>query len=130
MYGMESAILKHNSHWKQEYSNLYIRDVLEAILARLHLRQIAVLKGIRRSGKTTLFKLIINHLLKSEDAKSILYINLDDPYFSDLYSDNKGLFKLIELSEKITNTQVKYLFLDEVQNITAWEKVIKTVYDN
>lgn len=127
---MESAILKHNPHWKKEYKKLYSRDILDSIMARVHLRQIVVLKGIRRSGKTTLFKLIINELLKNEKAESILYINLDDPYFSELYSDSKNLYKLLELSEKLTNTKVKYLFLDEVQNITAWEKFTKSIYDN
>ena len=127
---MENTILKHNPHWKQEYKNLHKRDALSNILSKLHLRQIEVLKGIRRSGKTTLFKLIINHLLENEEPKSILYINLDDPYFSELYSDSKNLYKLLELSEKLTATKVKYLFLDEVQNVTAWEKFVKTIYDN
>lgn len=130
MCSMENTILKHNAHWKSSYKYLQPRDILESILDRLHLRQITVLKGIRRSGKTTLFKLIINHLLKSEEAKSILYINLDDPYFSELYGDSKNLYKLLELSEKLTNTKVKYLFLDEIQNVSAWEKFVKSVYDN
>ncbi|MEA3499051.1 MAG: ATP-binding protein [Campylobacterota bacterium] len=127
---MENAILKHNPHWKKEYKNLHQRDILQDILDKLHLRQIQVLKGIRRSGKTTLFKLIINALLKKEEAKSILYINLDDPYFSELYNHSKNLYKLLELSEKLTGAKVKYLFLDEVQNVDAWEKFVKTIYDN
>ncbi|MEA1913713.1 MAG: ATP-binding protein [Campylobacterota bacterium] len=127
---MENAILKHNPHWKKEYKNLYQRDILEDLLNKLHLKQIQVLKGIRRSGKTTLFKLIINKLLENEESKSILYINLDDPYFSELYSHSKNLYKLLELSEKLTGIKVQYLFLDEVQNVHAWEKFVKTIYDN
>jgi uncharacterized protein len=127
---MEDALLKHNPHWKKNYINLHKRDILKDILSKLHLRQIQVLKGIRRSGKTTLFKLIINELLKSVEAKSILYVNLDDPFFSELHKDSKNLYKLLEISEKLTNTKVKYLFLDEVQNVTNWEKFIKTIYDN
>ena len=127
---MESAILKHNPHWKKNYENLHSREVLHEILSKLPLRQIQVLKGIRRSGKTTLFKLIINELIKSVDSKSILYVNLDDPFFSELYSDSKKLYTLLEFSEKLTGFKVKYLFLDEVQNVKAWEKFVKTVYDN
>lgn len=127
---MQSAILKHNPHWKKSYQNLQTRDILENILNKLHLRQIQVLKGIRRSGKTTLFKLVINELLKDVDAKSILYINLDDPYFSELYGDSKHLYKLLQESEKLTGVKVEYLFLDEVQNVTAWEKFVKAIYDN
>jgi len=127
---MENAILKHNYHWTSEYKNLSKRNILVNILEKIHLRQIHVLKGVRRSGKTTLFKLIINHLLKTEEAKSILYINLDDPYFSEIYAHSKNLYKLLELSEKLTGIKVKYLFLDEVQNVTEWERFVKAIYDN
>ena len=127
---MEEALLKHNLHWKQPYANLYERKLFLPIIEKLHLRQIHVLKGIRRSGKTTLFKLIINHLLKEVDSKSILYINLDDPYFTELYSESKNLYRLLEMSEKLTGVKVDYLFLDEVQNVKAWEKFVKAIYDN
>ena len=129
---MEEALFKHNLHWKTLYSKLYTRAVFKTIINRLHLRQIHVLKGIRRSGKTTLFKLIINYLIKEKEInpKSILYVNLDDPYFSELYKDSKNLYKLLELSQKVTDVKVKYLFLDEIQNVKNWEKFIKTIYDN
>jgi len=39
------------------------------------------IQGIRRSGKSTMFKLLMNHLSKKNDAKEILYVNLDDPSF-------------------------------------------------
>jgi len=126
---MESAILKHNLHWKQPYEDLQNRDVLYDIINKLHLRQIHVLKGIRRSGKTTVFKLIINHLLNKIEPKSILYINLDDPYFSELYSHSKNLYTLLELSEKLTGVKVEYLFLDEVQVVDNWELYVRRIYD-
>ena len=127
---METSILRHNSHWQKPYDNLYSRDILSSIISKIRLRQIHVLKGIRRSGKTTLFRLIINHLMKSVDSKSILYINLDDPYFTEIYSDSKHLYRLLELSQKITGVKVDYLFLDEIQNVEHWEKFIKVIYDN
>jgi len=127
---LETSILRHNSHWQKPYDNLYSRDILSSIISKIRLRQIHVLKGIRRSGKTTLFRLIINHLMKSVDSKSILYINLDDPYFTEIYSDSKHLYRLLELSQKITGVKVDYLFLDEIQNVEHWEKFIKVIYDN
>ena len=127
---MESAIVKNNPHWKKPYENLYQRGIFDKIIEKLHLRQIQVFKGIRRSGKTTLFKLLINHLLKYHDARTILYINLDDPFFTEIYNDSKHLYRVLELSEKITGKKVEYLFLDEVQNVTQWEKFVKAVYDN
>lgn len=127
---MDKALITHNKHWKEPYQGLYPRSVYDDLLSLLTLRQIQVLKGIRRSGKTTLFRLLINHLCETVDPKSILYVNLDDPYFSELYSDSKSLYSLLELSEKVTGEPVQYLFLDEVQNVEAWEKFVKAVYDN
>jgi len=127
---LEEALLKNNPHWKEPYQNIYEREIFHSIIERIHLRQIHVLKGIRRSGKTTLFKLIINHLSQTIDAKAVLYVNLDDPYFSELYSDSKNLYKLLELAQKITGVKTEYLFLDEVQNVKGWEKFVKSVYDN
>jgi len=127
---LEEALFTHNLHWKTPYTNLYKRELFESIIEKLRLRQIHVLKGIRRSGKTTFFKLIINHLCQEVDSRSILYVNLDDPYFSELYSDSKHLYRLLELSQKSTGVAVEYLFLDEVQNVKAWEKFVKAIYDN
>ena len=127
---MENAIYKHNLHWDKPYSNLYKRKVVDKLLDRLHLRQIEVLQGIRRGGKTTVCKLVINELIKSIEPKSCLYINLDDPFFSELYSDSKHLYRLLELSHKLTGVEVEYLFLDEVQNVQEWEKFVKAIYDN
>ena len=127
---MEEALFTHNLHWKRPYANLYERGLFPSIIKKLHLRQIHLLKGIRRSGKTTLFKLIINHLCKEIDSKSILYVNLDDPYFSELYSDSRHLYRLLELAKKSTGVAVEYLFLDEVQNVKGWERFVKAIYDN
>jgi predicted AAA+ superfamily ATPase len=127
---LENALLRHNPHWKAPYGGLQDRAVLSGIIDRLHLRQIHVLKGIRRSGKTTIFKLLINHLGQRVDPRGILYVNLDDPFFTELCGDSKHLYRLLELSEKITGVKVTHLFLDEVQNVSAWEKFVKALYDS
>ncbi len=127
---MQEAIYRHNRHWDKPYGNLYKRGIVYKLLKRVRLRQIEVMQGIRRGGKTTLCKLIINELIKDNDPKSCLYINLDDPYFSEICSDSKNLYKLLELSEKLTGVKVDYLFLDEVQNVKSWEKFVKIAYDN
>lgn len=127
---MESALIKHNPHWQGEHPELFVRDLLSELIDKLSLKQIHVLKGLRRSGKTMLFKLLIQHLCQQVDPRSILYVNLDDPFFTELYQDSKHLYRLLELSEKITSHKVRYLFLDEVQNVRAWEKFVKALYDS
>ena len=128
---MEKAIISHNRHWKAEpYSGLFPRDIASKLINQIDYKEIEVIQGIRRSGKSTIFKLLINHLIKRVEPRSILYINFDDPYFLELWSDSKRLYTLLELSEKINGIKPLYIFFDEIQNIQMWEKFIKAIYDN
>jgi len=130
-YIMEKALIAHNKHWRNEqYPNLFHRDIANRLINKIEHREIEVLQGIRRSGKSTIFKIVINYLIQRVDPKSILYINFDDPYFSELWSDSKKLYSLLELSEKINGQKPLYIFFDEIQNVEMWEKFIKAIYDN
>ncbi|MBI5406148.1 MAG: ATP-binding protein [Nitrospirae bacterium] len=127
---MERALITQNRHWDNKpYENLFNRNLVNSILTKIKLKEIQVLLGVRRSGKSTIFKLLINHLSKKAVPQSILYVNLDDPLFSEVWKDAKELYRVIETSEKITKKKVRYLFLDEVQNVRGWEKFVKSVYD-
>jgi predicted AAA+ superfamily ATPase len=128
---MKRALLTHNPHWEARFPDLYPRALLPVLAKKLALKQIQVLQGSRRSGKSSLFRLLIQHLVgQGIEAKSILYVNLDDPYFGELYTDSKQLYSLLDLSESVTGHKVAYLFLDEVQNVARWEKFVKAIYDN
>ncbi len=128
---MEKALISHNKHWKsQSYKGLFHRDIVSKLIKQIDYKEIEVIQGIRRSGKSTIFKLLINHLMEKVNPRSILYINFDDPYFSELWSDSKKLYRLLELSEKINGIKPKYIFFDEIQNVEMWEKFIKAIYDN
>ncbi|QTR50077.1 AAA family ATPase [Candidatus Thiothrix anitrata] len=128
---MKRALLTHNPHWEARFPALYPRALLPVLTKKLALKQVQVLQGSRRSGKSSLFRLLIQHLVEQGvEARSILYVNLDDPYFAELYTDSKQLYSLLDLSESVTGHKVAYLFLDEVQNVTRWEKFVKAIYDN
>ncbi len=127
---MENAILLHNQHWQNKSFNISIkRDLLNKLLKFHSSKEIQIITGLRRSGKSSLLKLYINELIKSENPKSILFINFDDPNFSEIYQKPEKIYLIIEIAEKLTQIQVKYLFLDEIQTVTGWEKYIKSVYD-
>jgi len=127
---MEQAIIAQNKHWSgKKYGTLFDRDLLASIIRKIKTKEIQVLLGVRRSGKSTLFKLLINHLLEGIDPQRILYVNLDDPFFSEVWKDAKELYRVIEISEKITRGKITFLFLDEVQNVNSWERFVKSAYD-
>ena len=127
---MENVILSQNKHWKNRYKNLYKRDIFEKLERNLQTKHIQVIQGIRRSGKSTLFKLLINHLSQTVDPQEILYINLDDPFFTPFRDDATKFYDIIQSAKKLTQKEVKYLFLDEVQNMKGWESYVKSVYDS
>ncbi len=128
---MEKIILAQNKHWRDiKYSGLVPRHITQALINKLPLKEINVLLGIRRSGKSSVFKLLINHLIDHIEPTEILYINLDDPYFSEIWNDPKSFYSIIETAEKLSGIKPRYLFFDEIQNVKGWEKFIKSIYDS
>ncbi len=127
---MNNVIISQNKHWEKEYDNLYERDIFSKLINNLKAKQIQILQGIRRSGKSSLFKLLINHLCKSVDKEEILYLNLDDPFFTKYSNRPESFYEIIQTAKKLTQKDIKYLFLDEVQAINGWEKYVKSVYDS
>jgi len=127
---MEKVLISQNRHWEKRYKNLYNRDMFSELVRNLKIKHIQVLQGIRRSGKSTLFKLMINHLSNTVNPKEILYVNLDDPFFIKYSNDPASFYEIIQTANKLTNTDIKYLFLDEVQAISGWERYVKSVYDS
>lgn len=87
---------------------------------------IKVVTGIRRCGKSTLFKLFIEKLVfdgVSED--NIIHINLEDMMYDD-YHEYKKLYYYI--NSKLINNNKYYIFLDEVQVVEQFQKVVDSLY--
>jgi hypothetical protein len=127
---MRKVIIAQNRHWQKRYENLYERVVFQKLERNLQTKHIQVIQGIRRSGKSTLFKLLINHLTQTIDPEEILYVNLDDPFFTPYRDDASKFYDIVTEAKKLTQKEVKYLFLDEVQNMKGWESYVKSVYDS
>jgi len=126
---MERMLISHNRHWEAPYEVGYQRKYTAELLESLTKKHITVLRGIRRSGKSTLMKIMINHLRTSTASGEILYLNLDDPYFMPVSKEPDKLYEVITLAEKLTQKKIKYLFLDEVQAVDGWERFVKAAYD-
>ncbi len=102
------------------------RDLLPACSAQIQSKEVLVLKGIRRSGKSTLMNQIIQELIKTGiPPAAILRVNLEEPLFAPEYS--------ITLLEDIYRTYRErvypegkcWVFLDEVQQVTGWESWVR-----
>lgn len=85
---------------------------------------IKVISGIRRCGKSYFLKSIIQELLENGvNEKNIIYIELDKKEYKDVKTP-KQLEKIID--SKIIDTDFKYLFIDEIQNIKGFETLINS----
>lgn len=100
------------------------RDIyLDRIAPYIDKPVIKVITGIRRCGKSTFLKLLINELETKEiDPDDILFINKDSLEFDFIKT-------YLDLHLYVTNNLIKgntkkYLFVDEVQEIVQWEKAI------
>lgn len=127
----EPALIEQNPHWDgTAYDHHFLRQHEVKCIKHLNLKEIQVITGIRRCGKSTLLQTLINALMEQKvPPQSILYINFDDPHYTSTWADAKQLYDIVTAAETITQQPVQYLFLDEIQNVEAWEKYVKSVYD-
>ena len=89
-------------------------------------KEIIDLIGPRRSGKSSILKLIIKYLnLKN----NYLFINFEDPFFIE---NNKPhiIEEFISVFKEYFNPELKYLFLDEIQEIEQWESAVRKLRDS
>ena len=107
-------------------SDLYKREkYLEKIRGFYHeCEVIKVLTGVRRCGKSSIMNMIAEELLTGGVKEgNILYFNLDKkPY--DTVTSAEELDALI--SENSKTDGIKYLFIDEIQNVKGFERVINS----
>ena len=82
---------------------------------------IKVIIGIRRCGKSVLLKQIMEELKIDDDH--IIYINFEDVEYAFI-KDYLDLNRYVK--EKITDDKKYYLFFDEIQLVTEWEKAINS----
>jgi len=81
---------------------------------------IKVITGIRRSGKSTVLKLLREVLLqRGVNENQIIAVNLESFTYSEL-TDERKFYNFIK--EKIKSKERYYLLLDEIQEVHAWEK--------
>lgn len=86
---------------------------------------VKILTGVRRCGKSTILKMIIKKIKeeKNVDDEQILNYRFDSMEYEDMTT--KELY--LEIKSKILQSKKTYLFLDEIQEIEGWEKVVNTL---
>lgn len=83
---------------------------------------IKVITGVRRCGKSSLMKTIVEELIESGvKEENIIFLDLDCREYRKIKTDDQ-LDELIE--SKAVSEGLKYVFIDEIQNVGGFEEVI------
>lgn len=104
--------------------DLYIREnYLKKIRGFYHADDlIKVITGVRRSGKSSLMQMIADELKSSGIPESqIIYFDLDKREYRNVVTADK--LEALIMSKCVTD-EMKYLFIDEVQNVKDFETVL------
>ncbi|MFA6330098.1 MAG: ATP-binding protein [Candidatus Micrarchaeia archaeon] len=125
------AILREWNYWERDVSGDagVPRDITKKIIPFLSEREAIALSGPRRAGKSTVMLQLAQNATQATGPKAALYVNFEDPgllpdlslpLLDDIYDTYR---------ERVHPKGRAFVFLDEVQNITGWEKWLRTQYD-
>lgn len=87
---------------------------------------IKIITGIRRSGKSTIMRLLMEELINHQGASDdqIVYMNFES--LSNLpFTKSQTLYE--EIKRHIKGPQIHYLLIDEIQEVEEWEKTINSL---
>ncbi len=104
------------------------RTIFQSLKSSLNLRQISILTGLRRVGKTTLLFQLIDALLKEKvHPYHILYFSFDESQFA--LDQILEYYQHTVLQKELREAKKIYIFLDEIQKLEQWPEKIKIYYD-
>lgn len=103
------------------YRPLYV----EKIMAYTNTPFVKILTGVRRCGKSTILKMIMEKLQNEHGvpAERILSYRFDSMEYEDMTA--KQIYT--EIKSRLSDSATTYLFLDEVQEIDGWEKIVNSL---
>ena len=102
------------------------QEYLENLISFRDKQLIKVITGIRRCGKSTLFELYQEYLMKNGvEKEQIISLNLEDGDYSDIETHN-DLYNYV--NGKLLPDKMNYVFLDEVQKVSEFQKAVDSLY--
>lgn len=120
-----------NPWWKEkkvsaELAFPYRRKVFPELTKLFGMRQITVITGLRRVGKSTLMYQLIEDMIKERiNPESIVYFSFDEKSETPL----DILSKYSELTGTDWKKERCFAFFDEIQKLPDWSSKIKIIYD-
>ncbi|PIP16773.1 MAG: ATPase [bacterium (Candidatus Ratteibacteria) CG23_combo_of_CG06-09_8_20_14_all_48_7] len=121
-------VLSKWNFWKNDLDvGIPRQEYLRKILNFIKTDKVISVVGARRTGKSTLIKQIIKSLIQEGvNRNGTLMINFEEPEFEN--TDLKLLDKIYQAYREIIQpVQKPFLFLDEIQNVSGWERFVRSL---
>lgn len=129
---LTDELTRQNPWWRgKEITNETIkREIEEDILSELSEDIVTAITGLRRSGKTTLAKRIIDHLLKEKGhtPKNVMYFSFDIEKVEVNELLQTYFQEIIRVPPE--DADQTFIFLDEVQKIDDWSDHVKAYHES
>ncbi|MDP4039322.1 MAG: ATP-binding protein [Candidatus Pacearchaeota archaeon] len=107
----------------EEKKDFIERELTKKALSFIHLKLPIIITGVRRSGKSTLLRIIKNKL--NLKPKEYIYINFNDERLVDFSLED--FQKILDFAKEQNYTENYHLFLDEIQETIGWEKWVDRI---
>lgn len=102
------------------------KEYLNKLITWKDKQLIKIVTGVRRCGKSVLLKMYQDYLKNNGVKESqIVTINFEDLDYEEL-TNYKKLYNY--LKEKLIPNKMTYIFLDEIQNVDQFPKVLDSFY--
>jgi predicted AAA+ superfamily ATPase len=127
---VEEALVLLNEWWESgrvapDRLREYKRESYQRVKELLPYRQVTILTGLRRVGKTTLMLQLIDELLREVEPTKILYYTFDE--------GAEDILGVLKAFRKLTKTDWRkesvFVFFDEIQKLRNWSSRVKIIYD-
>ncbi|SRR6266498_260336 len=106
---------------------LFTRRVFKNLKEEVRTKEITVITGMRRVGKTT----ALRYLYDLVESKNKVLLDLENPINRKVFEEENYDSVWNNLKQfGITDSQKAYIFLDEVQNLPELSRVAKYLYDH
>lgn len=104
---------------------IYRPIYVDKIMAYADTPFVKILTGVRRCGKSTILKMIMEKLKTERNVpeERIVSCRFDSMEYEDMTA--KQMYAM--LKEQISASAKTYIFLDEVQEINGWERVVNSL---
>ncbi len=126
---LKELIVEHKTRFLS-VKGLLKRDIQTKMDQYSEQKEIIIITGVRRSGKSSLMRLVADDLVNRRGvlASNILYVNFEDErLISFTANDFETLYSAFLEIEGPKDR--KYLFFDEIQNVEGWGKWLNRLYE-